>query len=203
MSERVWLSPTEVSTLETEAGSLRNRLLVELGAKCGLRISESSQVTVDDFFEEPVEGDLYYWATIEGKQTNQDQGEGEKKQRDAWVPESVWKDYRTLVNQENLSGNDFLIQSQKGGGLHVDSARKVIKQIGERAYDATGKERFLEVSSHDLRAFFANQLHVQKGVNVRVVMEVGGWDSFEAIKPYLDRPTRKVTATEMAEANWA
>lgn len=203
MSERVWLSPTEVTTLETESGSLRNRLLVELGAKCGLRISESANVKVGDFFEEPIDGDLYYWLSIEGKQTNQTKGDGEKKQRYAWVPESVWKDYRTLTNQENLSDDDYLLQSQKGGGLHVDSARKIIKQIGERAYEQTTNERFLDVSSHDLRAYFANQLHVQKGVNVRVVMEVGGWESFEAIKPYLDRPTRKVTATEMSDANWA
>jgi hypothetical protein len=34
----------------------------------------------------------------------------------------------------------------------------------------------------------------------RVMMQVGGWESFEAIEPYLNEPTPKVVDEALAEA---
>lgn len=50
----------------------------------------------------------------------------------------------------------------------------------------------LHVSSHDLRRRFAQRLLVDEQLNPRVVMAVGGWDSFQAIEPYLNAPTSSV-----------
>jgi hypothetical protein len=57
-------------------------------------------------------------------------------------------------------------------------------------------------SSHDLRRFWANFLLVEEGVNPRVVMRLGGWEDFQSIKPYLDRPRDSTVADEMETAGW-
>lgn len=75
----VWITELELDRLEREAGSLRDRLIISLGARAGLRISETVGLRVDDLAEEPVDGDLRYWATVAGKDTRADTDS--KKQR--------------------------------------------------------------------------------------------------------------------------
>jgi len=59
------------------------------------------------------------------------------------------------------------------------------------------------VSSHDLRRRFAQRLLVDRQMNPRVVMAVGGWDSFQAIEPYLNAPTADVVNDAFEEAGLA
>ena len=47
---------------------------------------------------------------------------------------------------------------------------------------------FLKVSTRDLRRRFAQRLLIDQQMNPRVVIAVGGWDSFAAIEPYLNAP---------------
>lgn len=63
----VWLTELELDRLEREAESLRDRLVVNLGARCGLRISETVGLRAADLAEEPVDGELRYWATVRGQ----------------------------------------------------------------------------------------------------------------------------------------
>ena len=55
----VWLTELEL-----------NRLVVNLGARCGLRISETAGFRAADFAEEPVDREFRYWATVRGKDTS-------------------------------------------------------------------------------------------------------------------------------------
>ncbi len=48
------------------------------------------------------------------------------------------------------------------------------------------------ISSHDFRRRFAQRCLVDKHMNPRVVMAVGGWNSIQAIRPYLNGPTPEV-----------
>jgi hypothetical protein len=52
-----------------------------------------------------------------------------------------------------------------------------------------------------LRRRFAQRLLVDEQVNPRVVMQVGGWDSFQAIEPYLNAPTPQVVNEAFEEAD--
>lgn len=45
------------------------------------------------------------------------------------------------------------------------------------------------MSSHDLRRSWATYHMVERGVDVRTMMAVGGWSSYSAIEPYLAEPT--------------
>lgn len=40
-------------------------------------------------------------------------------------------------------------------------------------------------------------------MNLRVVMQVGGWDSFQAIEPYLNAPTPEVVNEAFEDADIA
>lgn len=197
----VWLTELELDRLEREAESLRDRLVVNLGARCGLRISETVGLRAADLAEEPVDGELRYWATVRGKDTRAETSG--KKERKAWIPKDVWRDLRLQVQEHDLAGDDPVLPSREGGHLAPQSGRRIVKQLAREAYDATGREKFLDVSSHDLRRFWANYLLVEKGVNPRVVMRLGGWEDFQSIKPYLDRPRDTTVATEMVSAEWA
>ena len=72
-----------------------------------------------------------------------------------------------------------------------------------RPCSETGEEDFHHVSSHDLRRRFAQRLLVDENMNPRVVMQVGGWSSFQAIEPYLDAPTPEVVNDAFEEAGLA
>jgi integrase len=76
-----------------------------------------------------------------------------------------------------------------------------VKRTAERAADKTGVEDFRKVSTHDLRRRFAQRLLVDEQMNPRVVMAVGGWDSFAAIEPYLNAPSEDVIDDAFAEVN--
>lgn len=64
----------------------------------------------------------------------------------------------------------------------------------------TGDDDFRYVSSHDLRRRFTQRLLVDHSMNPRVVMAVGGWDSFQAIEPYLNAPCPEVVNDAFEDA---
>ena len=78
-----------------------------------------------------------------------------------------------------------------------------VRDIVKRTAEETGDADFRYVSSHDLRRRFAQRLLVDEQVNPRVVMVVGGWDSFQAIEPYLNAPAPEVVNKAFEEAGLA
>jgi site-specific recombinase XerD len=65
----------------------------------------------------------------------------------------------------------------------------VKEAAAEVAEDAEQSERWLEVSSHDLRRSWATYHLVERQVDVRTMMSIGGWSDYSAIEPYLAEPT--------------
>jgi integrase len=84
--------------------------------------------------------------------------------------------------------------------LQQPGVRAAVSRTADRAAQATGDDDFEKVSTHDLRRRFAQRLLVDEQVNPRVVMAVGGWDSFAAIEPYLNAPNEDVIDDAFAEA---
>lgn len=78
--------------------------------------------------------------------------------------------------------------------LSACRVRAIVKECVHRAA-TTGDDDVRYVSSHDLRRRFAQQLLVDRQMTPRVVMQVGGWDSFQAIEPYLNAPRRRSSTT--------
>jgi integrase len=208
----VHLTEQELDTLEFHAARLRDELLIQFGGRCGLRVSEIvgwerpdgeavPGVRPCDLRERDVDGELRYFLDVRGKDTRPD-ADG-PKERTTWVPADTWKAARRHINRADLDATEPLIHSQKGGSLAPQSARRVVKNVARSAYEATGREKFLDVSSHDLRRFWASHLLQKQSVNPSVMMKLGGWERFESIKPYLRDPRPDTIADEMVADEWA
>lgn len=179
---KVWLTDDEVEGLRRSCPSARDDLIIQLGAYVGLRAFEIPQVTPGHVKRS--DSDHYRLRVPEGKDTRGDREGG--KPRDAYLPDRVERDlYRYQRDEELADGDPYVDLTPRGVRAAVDRA-------AEAAADRTGDEDFREVSSHDLRRRFAQRLLVDEGMNPRVVMAVGGWSSFEAIKPYLNTPSEDV-----------
>ncbi len=178
-STKVWMADDELDDLRRAAASRRDDLIIQLGAYVGLRAFEVPQIQPQHIKQE---GDQYRLRVPEGKDT----ANGEGKPRDAFLPGDLERDLRQFQTEKNIAPRDpFVDLSERG-------VRDVVKRTAETAADQTGDDDFHLVSSHDLRRRFAQRLLVEKEINPRVVMQVGGWDSFQAIEPYLNAPTPDV-----------
>ena len=177
---KVWLTDEEVEDLRRATASQRNDLIIQLGAYVGLRAFEIPQVRPTDI--KTTEAGQYRLHVPAGKDTTGNGG----KPRDAFLPADVERDLQRYQNAENIAPKDTFID------LSTDGVRKVVIRTAEKAAEMTGDDDFAKVSSHDLRRRFAQRLLVDEELNPRVVMAVGGWDSFAAIEPYLTEPTEAV-----------
>jgi len=185
---KVWLTDQEIEDLRRAAVSYRDDIIIQLGAFVGLRAFEMPQVTPSHV--KTTESDQYRLRVPEGKDTSGGGG----KPRDAYLPDDVERDLQQFQNAENIAPKDpFIDLSERG-------VRAAVKRTAEAAGDQTGEDDFRHVSSHDLRRRFAQRLLVDEQVNPRVVMEVGGWSSFQAIEPYLNAPTEEVIDEAFATA---
>lgn len=177
---KVWLTDPELRALRRQA-SPRDKLIIDLGAYVGLRAFEIPQIK-PKHVRRTDDGEHYRLRVPEGKDTANGQG----KPRNAYLPADVEERIYTYTNDTDRGRDEQLIQ------LSTRSVRDVVKRTATAAAEATGNPDYEYVSSHDLRRRFAQRLLVEKQMNPRVVMAVGGWDSFEAIEPYLTEPTPDV-----------
>jgi len=185
---KVWLTDGEVEDLRRAATSHRDDLIIQLGAFVGLRAFEIPQVRPCDVKE--TEAGQYRLRVRSGKDT----AGGDGKPRDAFLPDSVERDLQRFQNEHNIAPNDPFIDLKQPG------VRAVVRRTADRDAEATGEEDFRKVSTHDLRRRFAQRLLVDEAMNPRVVMAVGGWDSFAAIEPYLNTPTEDVVDEAFRDA---
>ena len=177
---KVWLTDEEIEDLRRATNSQRDDIIVQLGAFVGLRAFEIPQVRPVDVKE--TESGQYRLRVEAGKDTSGNGG----KPRDAYLPDSVERDLQRYQNEHNIAPKEPYIDLKQPG------VRAVVRRTADRASDATGDEDFRKVSTHDLRRRFAQRLLVDQQMNPRVVMAVGGWDSFAAIEPYLNAPSEDV-----------
>jgi len=177
---KVWLTDGEIEDLRRATNSQRDDIIIQLGAFVGLRAFEVPQVRPVDVKE--TESGQYRLHVESGKDTTGGGG----KPRDAFLPDSVERDLQRFQNEHNIAPRDPFID------LNQPGVRAVVRRTAARAADETGDDDFRKVSTHDLRRRFAQRLLVDEQINPRVVMAVGGWDSFAAIEPYLNAPSEEV-----------
>lgn len=186
---KVWLTDGEIEDLRRAARSQRDDIIIQLGAYVGLRAFEIPQPTPSDITT--TESGQYRLRVCAGKDTSGNGG----KPRNAFLPDSVERDLQRFQNSENIAPKDSFVELEQPG------VRAVVKRTAERAAGETGVEDFRKVSTHDLRRRFAQRLLVDEAMNPRVVMQVGGWSSFQAIEPYLNAPSEDVVDDAFAEVD--
>jgi len=184
---KVWLTDGEIEDLRRATNSQRDDIIIQLGAFVGLRAFEIPQARPADVTE--TDSGQYRLRVRAGKDTSGNGG----KPRDAYLPDHIERDLQRYQNEHNIAPKDPFIDLKQPG------VRAVVKRTARRAVDTTGDSDFEKVSTHDLRRRFAQRLLVDEQMNPRVVMAVGGWDSFAAIEPYLNSPSEDVIDDAFAE----
>jgi integrase len=185
---KCWLTREELDVLERVAGrkGWEREIAIELMGRCGFRASEVSYPSDDDLRWSD-DGDIWL-VEIRGKNTSG----GSKKTRDAWVPESVADDVHKFSRERGLSAREKWVD------VSVPTVRRWVKEAAQTVAEERENERWSNVSSHDLRRSWATFHLVERQVDVRTMMSIGGWSDYSAIEPYLAEPTEKRIGEAMA-----
>ena len=122
--------------------TLRDRLILELQARCGLRIGEALKIKVSD----AVDRRLILSEPKSGKESEV-----------AFMPEQIAKRLHDYIQQESLSPGDRIFP------ICYSTARTLIKQLGERLN--------VVLTPHDLRRYSATYAS-RNGVPLEIVSKV-------------------------------
>ncbi|MDY6775645.1 MAG: site-specific integrase [Halobacteria archaeon] len=186
---KCWLSyPDEVDLLSRQAREedWKRRIAVLLMGKVGLRASGVPTARPRGL---QYNDDGEYWELeVRGKNTKG----GEKATRDAYVPRGVKRELENYAKERDIAPSEPYVD------VSVDSIRRWVREAAQSLVDAGESERWSHVSSHDLRRSWATHHLVEKDVSVRVMMEIGGWSSYQSIEPYLAKPTPSTIGEELS-----
>lgn len=176
---RCWLRQDEIHELEKLALSddWTREIAIQLMGECGLRASEVPYPSSDNLRWS--EAGNCWLLEVRGKNTKG----GEKTIRDAWVPESVVESIHRYTHERGFGSDDRWVDVSTG------TVRRWVREAAVKVAAQERDERWSYVSSHDLRRSWATFHLVERGVDVRTMMAIGGWSTYSAIEPYLDEPT--------------
>jgi integrase len=187
-SWNVWMSREEYREIPRYAPSTKAELAIRLMGDSGLRVSETRSVTYGDV-KRTKEGRHYLLRVRRGKDTTGEYDGG--KYRETWLPPDLERDLYRYYDERALDEQDPFVDREKR------TVQYWVEQAAGRAAEETGDSDFEKVSTHDLRRCWANYLLVEQGVSPRIVMALGGWNSYDAIEPYLAAPTEENIIAQM------
>lgn len=176
-NSRVFLSPAEVADF-WKAASRDVELLTRTIARCSPRISKAASLKANQVYV-PVNPDVEI-AVIhirDGKDTRED---GDGQQRYSWCPRPLYDDLLEYIEERNVEPDEEIFPDG------TSKYTKAIEETREKLVARTGEPEWKHVSSHDFRIFFATNYIRRLGLEKDLVKSMGGWDSDQAIEPYLD-----------------
>lgn len=185
---KCWLSfPAEVEQVESRARDRdwEQEIAVQLMSRVGCRAS--GVLTASPNGVEWNEEGEYWQIRVRGKNTKG----GDKTVRDAYLPDRVKENLDRYASERDISESEAYVDAS------VSTVRRWVREITNELADDMDEQRWKQVSSHDLRRSWASHYLVEQDVAIRVMMEVGGWSSYEAIEPYLTKPTPSKIGEEM------
>jgi len=169
----------EANQLESAARATdwEREIAIQFMLRCGLRADEVSYPTEERLRWSS--GGNCWLLEVRGKNTKGDS----QKTRDVWVPEAVAKNIQRFVSERERDDTEPIIS------VATSSVRRWVRETAEHLADNGRGGRWRSVSSHDLRRIWATYHIVERGVDVRTMMSVGGWSDYSAIEPYLGEAT--------------
>ncbi|WP_440990796.1 bacterio-opsin activator domain-containing protein [Haloarchaeobius baliensis] len=153
--------------------SHREDLVCRLCGEAGLRPAEVTQVTPDSVV--PVDDAFLL----------------DLPDRTAFLPADVEHDLRLYADATDCAPDAPVVD------VSTRRVQMLVREVADRAADATGEPHFADVSSRDLREQFVLR-HLQGGVDPRVVAAAAGFDSVAGLAPYLDEPSGVELAASLA-----
>jgi len=191
---RVFMNPYDYETMVEHAESRRAEVIMRSLGEMGLRISET---TADDFclanVRESTHPDVdIHFMPIHGKDTKDRDTKG--KRRDAWVPADLLDRLEIYCENEGIDRDRRIFMAQKR------TLQREIEASRQNAAVATGNDDYRHVSAHDFRAYFATNMVLREGVDIEIVMTLGGWANRKTMDPYLNANFDDIIQRELAVA---
>jgi len=190
-SWNVWLSRSEYEVLPREAETFEQEVAIRLMGDCGLRVKEVLDVK-PKHVSRLSDGTHFELEVVGGKDTTGEYANG--KYRETWLPRNVEATINRYIQQADVDDNDCLVPRAKR------TVQYWVEEAAKRAAEETGNEDYRRISTHDLRRCWANYLLVEQNISPRIVMALGGWNSYDAIEPYLAEPTEENIIESMRTA---
>lgn len=176
------LSRRQYESLLDAAETYREALVVRLCGDVGLRPAELARLQVEDIEQVRMDPPRY----LVRVPSTDDRTEG----RTAYLPTHVERELRRYARSNGLAAEDQIFS------VTPRRLQMLVSDVADRASDLLDDPRLADVSTGDLRQYFASRSLGDHGINPRVVKAVGGWQSFEALESYLPEPTE----TEIVDA---
>ena len=155
------LSRIEIQQIIHSISNKKHKLLIALAYGAGLRISEVVSLKVKDIDLKQL---FIHLKDAKGK-----------KDRLTLVPEKLYEDLLIQMNGKEI--NDYVFDSQRGGGLTTRTAAKIF----ENAFKKTGVQK--EATFHSLRHSFATHL-LENGTDIRYVQSLLGHANIRTTQLY-------------------
>ncbi|MFT4921324.1 MAG: putative DNA binding protein [Haloarculaceae archaeon] len=178
-SEDVHLTEHEFEQLRRSTETHREELLVRLCGEVGLRAAEITRITPGDVTSHGGHGRTRYFLTVH---------EGDGATREAYLPTRVAHDFWQYVRSNTIDTNEAVID------ITPRRVQMLVREVGERAAEWTGRPTLEAVTPSVLRRYFARRLLVANGIDPRIVTAIGGWEGVDGLLPALDQPTRDEVA---------
>ncbi|SFC10250.1 hypothetical protein SAMN05444422_104276 [Halobiforma haloterrestris] len=169
------LSKRQYESLLDAAETYREALVVRLCGDVGLRPAELARLTIDDVEQARIDPPRYL-VRVPGTEEGRDG-------RTAYLPTRVERELRRYARSNDLSPADRIFS------VTPRRLQMLVSDVADRAADLYDDPALADVSTGDLRHYFAYRSLVDRGINPRVVKAAGGWRSFEALESYLPEPT--------------
>ncbi|THE62961.1 PAS domain S-box protein [Salinadaptatus halalkaliphilus] len=168
------LSPRQYESLLDAAETYREALVVRLCGDVGLRPAELAELTIGDIEQVRMEPPRYLVRVP---------SVGDRDGRTAYLPTRVERELRRYARSNSLSADDPIFS------VTPRRLQMLVADVADRASDLFDDPELTDVSSSELRQYFAYRSLVDHDVNPRIVKSAGGWQSFEALETYLPEPT--------------
>jgi len=191
---RCYLNPTDYARIRACAESRRAHIAIRLGGECGFRVSETAKFKPGDIRESTSDVDSRFVKVL-GKDTTGTHEDG--KYRDAFMPESLYREIRKHAEEEGIEDDEELIPVTKR------TTQEYIKRAAIWAGERYNVSDYELVSSHDLRAYFATHHLIRLGMKAEVIQAVGGWNDYKSMEPYLSAQFDDVISESFNEAGIA
>jgi PAS domain S-box-containing protein len=169
------------------AATPRERLVVRLAAEAGVRPAEQVRIRPGDVDRRRFGGETHHFLSVRD-------ADGEPCRR-TYLPADL---AGALDEYAATTGTD------PDSPLVAVTPRRVqmlVSEVAARAAEATGDTRVADLSSDDLRQYFARRLLVEEDVDPRVVRSVGGWDRLAALDPYVGEVDDRDVAAAFADSD--
>ncbi|SEV97530.1 bacterio-opsin activator domain-containing protein [Natrinema salifodinae] len=173
-SSGVVLTRREYETLLDAAETYREALVIRLCGDVGLRPAELTRLTIADVEQVRIDPPRYLVRVP---------GDDGRRDRTTYLPTRVERELRRYARSNDLSPEDRIFS------VTPRRLQMLVSDVADRASELFDEPGLTDVSTSDLRRYFAQTALIDHDVNPRVVKTAGGWRSFEALESYLPEPT--------------